>query len=69
MKKGNGIHKSPRMFRRGGRILGQLLACKPTIFLVYPVIERRGTEMAKTMESYTRKWDGREKRSWLMMKR
>ncbi len=60
MKKVNCIHKSPRMFRRGGRILGQLLACKPTISLVYLVIERRGTEMENTNESHTRKRDGRE---------
>ena len=54
MKKVNSIHKSPRMFCLGGHILGQLLACKPTLILVYPVFKQRGTVMVNANESYTR---------------
>ena len=64
MKKVNRIHKSPRMFSLGGHILGQLLAWKPTIVLVYPLINQRGTEMVNVNQSITRERDGREKRTW-----
>ena len=33
------IHKSPRMSCPGRHILGQLLACEPTVTLVYRVMD------------------------------